>query len=80
MESLNSGDITPFHTFDPLQGSDVEELVDILESARVGGVDSFATLAKTHPLTAEKLEVEGAVLSNGRIGIEWTRLRYFLWH
>ena len=71
MEPLNAGDITPFHTFDPLQGSDVEELVDILESSRTGGVDSFATLAKTHPLAAKKLEVEGAVLSNGRIGIEW---------
>ena len=71
MEPLNSGDITPFHTFDPLQGSDVEKLVDILESARTGELDSIATLANTHPLAAEKLEVEGAVLSNGRIGIEW---------
>jgi len=71
LEPLNSGEITPFHTFDPLQGSDVEELADILDSTRMSEVDSIATLAKTHPLAARKLEGEGAVLANGRIGIEW---------
>lgn len=71
MDPLNSGDITPFHTFDPLQGVAVQELVDILDLARAGVEDRFPTLAETHPLAAEKLAAEGADLSNGRTGIEW---------
>ncbi len=71
MEPLNLGDITPFHTFDPMQGLAARELADILDSARKGEGDGFLTLTTTHPLVAKKLEAEGIVLSNGRTGIEW---------
>ena len=71
MDSPNSGEITPFHTFDPLQGLAVEELADILDSARGGEADGLTTLATTHPWAANKLEAEGAVLANGRNGIDW---------
>ena len=71
MESLNSGDITPFYTFDPMQGLAARELADILDSARKGEDDGFLTLTTTHPLVAKKLEDEGIVLTNGRTGIEW---------
>ena len=70
MEPLNSGDITPFHTFDPMQGA-AAELADMLDSVRNGEDDPFGTLSNTHPSTAKKLESEGVVLSNGRTGIEW---------
>ncbi|HJM67611.1 MAG TPA: hypothetical protein QF716_01880 [Candidatus Thalassarchaeaceae archaeon] len=71
MESLNSGEITPFHTFDPMQGLDAGELADMLDSARKDEGDGFLTLTATHPLVAKKLEDEGIDLSNGRTGIEW---------
>ena len=70
MDPLNSGDITPFHTFDPMQGA-AAELADMLDSARNGEDDLFGSLSNTHPSTAKKLESEGVVLSNGRTGIEW---------
>jgi len=70
LEPLNSGDITPFHTFDPMQGA-ASELADMLDSVRNGEDDPFGTLSNTHPSTAKKLESEGVVLSNGRTGIEW---------
>ena len=71
MEPLKSGDITPFHTFDPMQGLAAGELADILDAVRKGEEDGLLTLASTHPKVAKKLEAEGIVLSNGRAGIEW---------
>ena len=71
MEPLNSGDITPFHTFDPMQGLAAGELADMLDSVRNGAEDGVLTLNTTHPLVAKKLENEGVDLSNGRTGIEW---------
>ena len=71
MESLNSGEITPFHTFDPMQSLAAGELADMLDSVRKGAEDRLLTLTTTHPLIAKKLESEGVVLSNGRKGIEW---------
>lgn len=71
MESLNSGEITPFHTFDPMQDLDAGELAEMLDSARKGEKDEILTLNTTHPSVAKRLEAEGIDLSNGRTGIDW---------
>ena len=70
MDVLNSAGITPFHTFDPMQGS-ASELADMLDSIREGGEDELSSLGSTHPLPATKLEAEGIDLAKGRDGIEW---------
>ena len=70
MDVLNSAGITPFHTFDPMQGS-ASELADMLDSIREGGEDELSSLGGTHPLPATKLEAEGIDLAKGRDGIEW---------
>ena len=54
-----------------MQGLAARELADMLDSVRKGEEDGFLTLTTTHPLVATKLEDEGIVLSNGRMGIEW---------
>ena len=71
MDPLKSGDITPFHTFDPMQGLAAGELADMLDAVRKGEEDGLLTLTTTHPVVANKLEAEGIVLSKGRTGIEW---------
>ncbi len=70
MESLNSGGITPFHTFDPMQGLLVSEVADILDSIRQGGEDILSELASTYPDAARNLESQGIILSRGRAAIE----------
>ena len=70
MESLNRGEITPFHTFDPMQGLLVSELADLLDTIRQGGPDTLPELATTHPDAARSLETQGIILSEGRSSIE----------
>jgi len=65
------GEITPFHTFDPMQGSSAPELAEMLESVRNGGDDKLIDLPHTHPDAAKKLEAQGVELQGGRIGIDW---------
>jgi hypothetical protein len=65
------GTVTPFHTFDPLQGISIVALVEQLEEIRNGGVDQLARLS-TNDLDLEtKLLAEGVSLSEGWGGISW---------
>ena len=71
MDPMISGSVTPFYTFDPLQGEGTSELVDILEKTRTEGVDDFASLSTKYPEMASKLEAEGINVSAGRNEITW---------
>ncbi|MDE0708131.1 MAG: hypothetical protein OSB33_04195 [Candidatus Poseidoniales archaeon] len=71
LEPMNSGAITPFHTFDPMQGLAAAELADMLDTVRRGGGDELGNLTLKHANAAKQLESQGIVLSEGRTAIEW---------
>jgi len=71
LEPMNTGAITPFHTFDPMQGLAAAELADMLDNVRRGGEDGLRNLTITHPDSAKQLESQGVVLSEGRSSIDW---------
>ncbi|MDP6889279.1 MAG: hypothetical protein QF454_04540 [Candidatus Thalassarchaeaceae archaeon] len=71
MESLDTGVVTPFHTFDPLQGMSIVALVEQLEEIRSGGDDQLAKLSNKDLDLETKLQAEGVSLSDGRKGISW---------
>ena len=71
MESLDTGAITPFHTFDPIQGLSAPAFANLLDAARRGeGVDTEA-FSKSYPDVVERLQSQGIAISKGRDSIEW---------
>ena len=71
MEDLDTGAVTPFHTFDPLQGISIVELVEQLEEIRNGGIDQLAELSMNDLDLGRKLQAEGISLADGRGGVSW---------
>ncbi len=71
MDGLDTGAVTPFHTFDPLQGMSIVALVEQLEQIRSGGADQLAELSINDLDLETKLQAEGVSLSDGRKGISW---------
>ena len=71
MDSLDTGAITPFHTFDPIQGLSAPAFANLLDAARRGeGVDTEA-FSKSYPDVVERLQSQGITISKGRDSIEW---------
>ena len=70
MDTLDTGAVAPFHTFDPIQGTSIVELIGRLEEIRNGGDDQFSELSKDDGLEKKFLE-EGISLANGRKAITW---------
>ncbi|MEE2746857.1 MAG: hypothetical protein VX473_00095 [Candidatus Thermoplasmatota archaeon] len=66
----DTGGITPFHTFDPMESQFAPQFIDVLHQLRVGGVDSFSEFTNEFPDVNNKLENQGVTLSNGRNQIE----------
>lgn len=66
----DTSSVSPFYTFDPLQGSEVSSLVKLLDSCRKG-VDGMAGIAEKCPLIAMKLSEQGANFTEGRGDVSW---------
>jgi len=67
----DTGGITPFHTFDPMQCSSAAELANILNDFRIEGGDRLNEYSNAYPDFTDRLDAQGISLSNGRVGIEW---------
>ena len=71
MDSLNTGAITPFHTFDPIQGLSAPAFANLLDAVRKGEEGDTETFTKSYPDVVGRLESQGIALSKGRDSIEW---------
>ena len=71
MDALNTGAVTPFHTFDPMQGLSAGEFADMLDAVRKGEEVDSKSFADTCPDIVERLESHGITLAKGRGAIEW---------
>ena len=70
MDINDISSVTPFFTFDPLQGEDVSVLVGLLNSCH-DGVDQLGEIDQRCPTYAEKLSHQGASFSKGRSDVSW---------
>jgi len=71
LDTLDTGAVAPFHTFDPIQGSSIAELVERLEEIRNGGIDQLTGLSSNDGSLEKKFHEEGISLSEGRKAITW---------
>ena len=71
MDSLDTGAITPFHTFDPIQGLSAPAFANLLDAARRGDEVDTESFSKSHPDIVERLQSQGIAISKGRDSIEW---------
>ncbi len=66
-----AGPTTPFHTFDPLDSAAASQMIPAILSAAVGDASEFDSILSRDEDLRERLEEEGAEISNGRVGILW---------
>ncbi len=70
MEQIDISSVTPFYTFDPLQGTEVSLFLEILTDC-YKGIDRLAQLDTECPMIAAKLREQGASFSQGRGDVSW---------
>ena len=70
MESIDISSVSPFYTFDPLQGSEVNSLVKLLNDC-YNGVDQLSQIELKCPDIAAKLSEQGATFPTGRGDVSW---------
>ena len=70
MQSIEHSSVSPFYTFDPLQGSEITELIELLNDC-YAGVDQLEQIWKKCPQMATKLSEQGATFSGGRSDVDW---------
>ena len=70
MELIDSTAVSPFYTFDPLQGTEVSEFIELLNDC-YNGVDQLDQIADMCPNISAKLSHQGAVFSKGRQDVPW---------
>jgi len=70
LDALDTGAVAPFHTFDPIQGTSIVELIGRLEEIRNGGIDQLTGISKDDGLE-KKFREEGVSLADGRNSITW---------
>ena len=62
--------VTPFYTFDPLQGTEASLFLEMLNDCHKG-IDRLAQLDSECPMIATKLSEQGASFSQGRGDVSW---------
>ncbi len=70
MELTDTPSVSPFYTFDPLQGSDVSAFIELLVDCH-NGSDKLSELESQCPDIALKLSAQGATFSGGRKDVSW---------
>ena len=70
MEQIDVSSVTPFYTFDPLQGTEVSLFLEMLNDCHKG-IDRLAQLDSECPMIATKLSEQGASFSQGRGDVSW---------
>ncbi len=71
MDTLDIGAVAPFHTFDPIQGISIVELIERLEGIRNEEIDQLTGLSIDDDNLEKKFRDEGVSLSDGRKAITW---------
>ena len=70
MLSIENSSVSPFYTFDPLHGTEVSALIELLNDC-YNGVDQLGQIEQKCPEIATKLSEQGANFSNGRNDVAW---------
>ena len=70
MEFIDNPAVSPFYSFDPLQGTEVVEFIGLVNDCHKG-IDQLGQIEEKCPVISAKLSEQGAIFSQGRQDVAW---------